>query len=48
VDVFVDTPIEENGMTGENAPYEPPEQAEIVIRDEPLERSAQRLLEAIG
>ena len=25
------------GMTGENAPYEPPEAAEIVIRDEPAE-----------
>jgi bifunctional enzyme CysN/CysC len=37
-----------SGMTGENAPYEPPEKAEIVIRDEPVDVSAQRLLEAIA
>jgi bifunctional enzyme CysN/CysC len=37
-----------SGMTGENAPYEPPEEAEIVIRDEPTEVSARRLLEAIA
>jgi bifunctional enzyme CysN/CysC len=37
-----------SGMTGENAPYEPPEEAEIVIRDEPAEVSARRLLEAIA
>jgi bifunctional enzyme CysN/CysC len=35
------------GMTGENAPYEPPEAAEIVVRDEPTELSARRLIEAI-
>jgi bifunctional enzyme CysN/CysC len=36
------------GMTGENAPYEPPEAAEIVIRDEATDVSARRLLEAIA
>jgi hypothetical protein len=35
-------------MTGENAPYEPPEHAEIVIRDEATDVSARRLLEAIA
>ena len=34
------------GMTGENAPYEPPEAAEIVIRDELTEVSAARLVAA--
>ena len=36
------------GMTGENAPYEPPEAAEIVIRDELTEVSAARLVAAIS
>ena len=36
------------GMTGENAPYEPPEAAEIVVRDEPAESAARRLIEAIA
>jgi bifunctional enzyme CysN/CysC len=36
------------GMTGENAPYEPPEAAEFVIRAEPTEVSARRLVEAIA
>ena len=36
------------GMTGENAPYEPPEAAEIVIRDEPTDVSAPRLIETIS
>jgi bifunctional enzyme CysN/CysC len=36
------------GMTGENAPYEPPEAAEIVIRGEPTGTSARRLIEALG
>ena len=37
-----------SGMTGENAPYEPPEAAEIVIRDEPVDAAARRLLDALG
>ena len=36
------------GRTGEGAPYEPPEAAEIVIRGEPTETSARRLIEALG
>jgi bifunctional enzyme CysN/CysC len=36
------------GMTGADAPYEPPEAAEIVIRDEATEVSARRLLEALA
>jgi len=36
------------GMTGENAPYEPPEAAEIVIRDEPADVSARRLIDALA
>ena len=36
------------GMTGENAPYEPPEAAEIVVRDELTEVSAARLVAAIS
>ena len=36
------------GLTGESAPYEPPEAAEIVIRDEPTDVSARRLLDAIA
>ena len=36
------------GLTGESAPYEPPEAAEIVIRDEPADVSARRLLDAIA
>ena len=35
-------------MTGENAPYEPPEAAEIVVRDELTEVSAARLVAAIS
>jgi hypothetical protein len=35
-------------MTGENAPYEPPDAAEIVVRDEPAESAARRLVEAIA
>ena len=35
-------------MTGENAPYEPPEAAEIVVRDEPVEVAARRLVEAVA
>jgi len=35
------------GMTGENAPYEPPEAAEIVVRGEPVEVAARRLVEAV-
>ena len=36
------------GMTGENAPYEPPEAAEIEIGDESADVSARRLIEAIA
>ena len=36
------------GIAGAGASYEPPEHAEIVIRPEPVEASAQRLLEAIA
>jgi bifunctional enzyme CysN/CysC len=36
------------GMTGENAPYEAPGAAEFVIRSEPTEVSARRLVEAIA
>ena len=36
------------GLTGAGASYEPPEAADIVIRPEPVEVSARRLLEAIA
>jgi bifunctional enzyme CysN/CysC len=36
------------GLTGESAPYERPEAPELVIRDEPADVAARRLLEAIG
>jgi bifunctional enzyme CysN/CysC len=36
------------GLTGESAPYEPPEDAELVVRGESVEAAARRVLEALG
>src|SRR4051795_12306711 len=36
------------GLTGEDAPYEPPEAAELVVRGESVEAAARRVLAAIG
>jgi adenylyl-sulfate kinase len=37
-----------SGLTGDSAPYEPPEAAELVVRGETVEAAARRVLEAIG
>jgi bifunctional enzyme CysN/CysC len=37
-----------SGLTGDSAPYEPPEQAELVVRGESVEAAARRVLAAIG
>jgi adenylylsulfate kinase-like enzyme len=36
------------GLTGESAPYEPPEAAELVVRDEAVDAVARRILEALS
>jgi bifunctional enzyme CysN/CysC len=36
------------GLTGDSAPYEPPEAAELVVRGDTVEAAARRVLEAIG
>ena len=35
------------GLTGESAPYEPPEHAELVIRDLPVEEAARQVVAKI-